>query len=150
MAGVRVSTLIEKMNLKSFLPTVNTDNIILRHPDINRPALQLTGYYDHFDEERVQIIGFVEQEYLMQLPQEVRYECYEKLLSKKIPCLIMCRSFEPEERMLEIGDKYGVPILGTDKTTTDLMAEVIRWLKVQLAPTISIHGVLVDYMEKAS
>ena len=135
---------IEKMNLKSFLPTVNTDNIILRHPDINRPALQLTGYYDHFDEERVQIIGFVEQEYLMQLPQEVRYECYEKLLSKKIPCLIMCRSFEPEERMLEIGDKYGVPILGTDKTTTDLMAEVIRWLKVQLAPTISIHGVLVD------
>ncbi|MCI8672009.1 MAG: HPr(Ser) kinase/phosphatase [Lachnospiraceae bacterium] len=144
MAGVRVSTLIEKMNLKSFLPTVNTDNIILRHPDINRPALQLTGYYDHFDEERVQIIGFVEQEYLMQLPQEVRYECYEKLLSKKIPCLIMCRSFEPEERMLEIGDKYGVPILGTDKTTTDLMAEVIRWLKVQLAPTISIHGVLVD------
>ncbi len=144
MAGVRVSTLIEKMNLKSFLPTVNTDDIILRHPDINRPALQLTGYYDHFDEERVQIIGFVEQEYLMQLPQEVRYECYEKLLSKKIPCLIMCRSFEPEERMLEIGDKYGVPILGTDKTTTDLMAEVIRWLKVQLAPTISIHGVLVD------
>ena len=85
MAGVRVSTLIEKMNLKSFLPTVNTDNIILRHPDINRPALQLTGYYDHFDEERVQIIGFVEQEYLMQLPQEVLYECYEKLLSKKIP-----------------------------------------------------------------
>ena len=144
MAGVRVSTLIEKMNLKSFLPTVNTDDIILRHPDINRPALQLTGYYDHFDEERVQIIGFVEQEYLMQLPQEVRYECYEKLLSKKIPCLIMCRSFEPEERMLEIGDKYGVPILGTDKTTTDMMAEVIRWLKVQLAPTISIHGVLVD------
>lgn len=144
MAGVRVSTLIEKMNLKSFLPTVNTDNIILRHPDINRPALQLTGYYDHFDKERVQIIGFVEQEYLMQLSRETRYECYEKLLSKQIPCLIMCRSFEPEEKMLEIADKYGVPILGTDKTTTDLMAEVIRWLKVQLAPTISIHGVLVD------
>lgn len=144
MAGVRVSTLIEKMNLKSFLPTVNTDTIILRHPDINRPALQLTGYYDHFDKERVQIIGFVEQEYLMQLSQETRYECYENLLSKEIPCLILCRSFEPEGKMLEIADKYGVPILGTDKTTTDLMAEVIRWLKVQLAPTISIHGVLVD------
>ena len=144
MAGVRVSTLIEKMNLKSFLPTVNTDNIILRHPDINRPALQLTGYYAHFDKERVQIIGFVEQEYLMQLSQEARYECYENLLSKEIPCLILCRSFEPEGKMLEIADKYGVPILGTDKTTTDLMAEVIRWLKVQLAPTISIHGVLVD------
>ena len=144
MAGVRVSTLIEKMNLKSFLPTVNTDNIILRHPDINRPALQLTGYYDHFDNERVQIIGFVEQEYLMQLSREARYACYENLLNKKIPWLIMCRNFEPEDKMLEIADRYGVPILGTDKTTTDLMAEVIRWLKVQLAPTISIHGVLVD------
>ncbi len=144
MAGVRVSTLIEKMNLKSFLPTVNTDDIILRHPDINRPALQLTGYYDHFDNERVQIIGFVEQEYLMQLSREARYACYENLLNKKIPCLIMCRNFEPEDKMLEIADRYGVPILGTDKTTTDLMAEVIRWLKVQLAPTISIHGVLVD------
>lgn len=144
MAGVRVSTLIEKMNLKCFLTTVNTDHIILRHPDINRPALQLTGYYDHFDNERVQIIGFVEQEYLMQLSQEERNECYENLLSRKIPCLILCRSFEPEEKMLEIADRYGVPILGTDKTTTDLMAEVIRWLKVQLAPTISIHGVLVD------
>lgn len=144
MAGVRVSTLIEKMNLKSFLPTINTDDIILRHPDINRPALQLTGYYDHFDNERVQIIGFVEQEYLMQLSREARYACYENLLNKKIPCLIMCRNFEPEDKMLEIADRYGVPILGTDKTTTDLMAEVIRWLKVQLAPTISIHGVLVD------
>ena len=144
MAGVRVSTLIEKMNLKSFLPTINTDDIILRHPDINRPALQLTGYYDHFDNERVQIIGFVEQEYLMQLSREARYACYENLLNKKIPCLIMCRNFEPEDKMLEIADRYGVSILGTDKTTTDLMAEVIRWLKVQLAPTISIHGVLVD------
>lgn len=144
MTGVRVSTLIEKMNLKNLLPTVNTDDIILRHPDINRPALQLTGYYDHFDHERVQIIGYVEQEYLGQLPAAVRVDCYEKLLSKNIPCVILSRSYEPEQEMLDIADHYGVPVLGTEKTTTDVMAEVIRWLKVQLAPVISIHGVLVD------
>ena len=132
------------MKLNNLLPTIHTDEIILRHPDINRPALQLTGYYDHFDHERVQIIGYVEQEYLGQLTEEQRVECYEKLLSKNIPCLIFSRSYQPEQSLLDIADRYGVPILSSDKTTTNLMAEIIRWLQVQLAPTISIHGVLVD------
>ncbi len=144
MTGIRVSTLIDKMKLNNLLPTIHTDEIILRHPDINRPALQLTGYYDHFDHERVQIIGYVEQEYLGQLTEEQRVECYEKLLSKNIPCLIFSRSYQPEQSLLDIADRYGVPILSSDKTTTNLMAEIIRWLQVQLAPTISIHGVLVD------
>lgn len=144
MTGVRVSTLIDKMKLNNLLPTIHTDEIILRHPDINRPALQLTGYYDHFDHERVQIIGYVEQEYLGQLTEEQRVECYEKLLSKNIPCLIFSRSYQPEQSLLDIADRYGVPILSSDKTTTNLTAEIIRWLQVQLAPTISIHGVLVD------
>ena len=144
MTGVRVSTLIDKMKLNNLLPTIHTDEIILRHPDINRPALQLTGYYDHFDHERVQIIGYVEQEYLGQLTEEQRVECYEKLLSKNIPCLIFSRSYQPEQSLLDIADRYGVPILSSDKTTTNLMAEIIRWLQVQLAPNISIHGVLVD------
>lgn len=132
------------MKLNNLLPTIHTDEIILRHPDINRPALQLTGYYDHFDHERVQIIGYVEQEYLGQLTEEQRVECYEKLLSKNIPCLIFSRSYQPEQSLLDIADRYGVPILSSDKTTTNLTAEIIRWLQVQLAPTISIHGVLVD------
>ena len=144
MTGVRVSTLIDKMKLNNLLPTIHTDEIILRHPDINRPALQLTGYYDHFDHERVQIIGYVEQEYLGQLTEEQRVECYEKLLTKNIPCLIFSRSYQPEQSLLDIADRYGVPILSSDKTTTNLTAEIIRWLQVQLAPTISIHGVLVD------
>ncbi len=144
MTGVRVSTLIDKMKLNNLLPTIHTDEIILRHPDINRPALQLTGYYDHFDHERVQLIGYVEQEYLGQLSETQRLDCYDKLLSKNIPCLIFSRSYQPEQSLLDIADHYGVPILGSDKTTTNLMAEIIRWLQVQLAPTISIHGVLVD------
>ena len=63
MAGVRVSTLIEKFGLRHLTESIDTTEIILTHPDINRPALQLTGFYDHFDSDRVQIIGFVEQEY---------------------------------------------------------------------------------------
>ena len=144
MAGVRVSTLIEKFGLRHLTESIDTTEIILTHPDINRPALQLTGFYDHFDSDRVQIIGFVEQEYLKQLTREQRKDCYEKLFSNNIPCLICSRSYQPGEDMHSTALKYGVPLLVSEKTTSDLMAEVIRWLKVQLAPTISIHGVLVD------
>ena len=86
----------------------------------------------------------MEQEYLKQLTREQRKDCYEKLFSNNIPCLICSRSYQPGEDMHSTALKYGVPLLVSDKTTSDLMAEVIRWLKVQLAPTISIHGVLVD------
>lgn len=144
MKGVRVSTLIEKMNLKNLTPSINTDEAILRHPDINRPALQLTGYYDHFDKERIQIIGFVEQEYLAQIAREERIKRYDALLSKKIPCLIFSRSFVPSQPVLDLATEYGVPILSSAQNTTELMAEIIRWMKVELAPTIRIHGVLVD------
>ncbi len=117
---------------------------MLSHPDVNRPALQLAGFFDHFDQERVQIIGFVEQEYIKTLTQERKMEVCEKLISSEIPCLVYSRSQTPDEDMLDLCRRYKVPCLGSEKTTSDLMAEVIRWLNVRLAPCISIHGVLVD------
>jgi HPr kinase/phosphorylase len=144
MTGVRVSTLIEKLELKNLTEMIDTSQIIVTRSDINRPALQLTGYYAHFEKDRVQIIGNVEEEYLHQLPIEKRKECYDKLFSFHIPCLIMCRGYYPDKAMYDSAVKYGVPLLMTDKTTSDIMAETIRWLKVQLAPMITIHGVLVD------
>lgn len=144
MKGVPVSSLIEKMGLENLTREINTDKIRIVHPDINRPALQLTGFYDHFDNERVQIIGYVEYAYINKLSQEEKMETFERLLSSKIPCLVWSRSHRPGEDILGLARKYGVPILLSDKTTSDLMAEIIRWLKVELAPTISIHGVLVD------
>ncbi|RZT02477.1 HPr(Ser) kinase/phosphatase [Cuneatibacter caecimuris] len=144
MKGVPVSSLIEKMNLDNLTREINADKIRIVHPDINRPALQLTGFYDHFDNERVQIIGYVEYAYINKLSREEKIRTFDKLLSSKIPCLVWSRSHKPDEDILTLARKYGVPILMSDKTTSDLMAEIIRWLKVELAPTISIHGVLVD------
>ena len=144
MKGVPVSSLIEKMNLENLTREINADKIRIVHPDINRPALQLTGFYDHFDNERVQIIGYVEYAYINKLSREEKIRTFDKLLSSKIPCLVWSRSHKPDEDILTLARKYSVPILMSDKTTSDLMAEIIRWLKVELAPTISIHGVLVD------
>ena len=144
MHGVAITELIEKMNLKNMTPDIDADKIVLTHPDVNRPALQLAGFFDHFDNERVQIIGYVEQEYIRQMNRERKVEMYDKLLSSQIPCLVYSRNQDPDEDMLNLCNHYGVPCLVSEKTTSDLMAEVIRWLKVKLAPCISIHGVLVD------
>lgn len=73
-----------------------------------------------------------------------KLEVYETLMSKKSPCIIFCRGLEPDADIIAAGEKYGVPVLVSDKTTSDLTAEIIRWLNVELAPCISIHGVLVD------
>ena len=144
MYGVTITELITKMKMKNVLPEIDTDKVVLSHPDVNRPALQLTGFFDHFDRERVQIIGYVEQAYINTLPREVRMERYDKLLSSEIPCVVYSRGQEPDEDMQDLCLHYQVPLMVSEKSTSDLMAEVIRWLKVKLAPCISIHGVLVD------
>lgn len=144
MYGVTITELIDKLGIKNMTPELETDKIVLVHPDINRPALQLTGFFDHFDKDRVQIIGYVERAYLDTLAVERRREVYDKLISSKIPCLLFSRGLVPEELVLELCNYYGVPCMVSEKTTSDLMAEVIRWLNVKLAPMITIHGVLVD------
>ena len=144
MYGVTITELIDKMKMRNVLPDIDTDKVVLSHPDVNRPALQLTGFFDHFDRERVQIIGYVEQAYINTIPREVRVERYDKLLSSEIPCVVYSRGQEPDEDMQDLCLHYQVPLMVSDKSTSDLMAEVIRWLKVKLAPCISIHGVLVD------
>ena len=144
MHGVAITELIEKMNLRNMTPEIDAEKIVLSHPDVNRPALQLAGFFDHFDNERVQIIGYVEQEYIRQMEHDRKVEMYDKLLSSQIPCLVYSRNQDPDEDMIARCDHYGVPCLVSEQTTSDLMAEIIRWLKVKLAPCISIHGVLVD------
>lgn len=142
--GVELQKVVEKMDLKNLTPDVDISNRFVTIPDVNRPALQLTGYFEHFESERLQIIGNVEYTYLMKLPKEQREEIYDSILSYPIPAFIYCRSHMPEEMFLEKAIKKGIPIYITDKATSAFSSELIRWLNVQLAPCISIHGVLVD------
>lgn len=145
MYKVTLTQIIKKMDLVNHTPEINTDVIEISQTDINRPALQLSGFFDYFDAERLQLIGNVEYAYMKTLEEEGRAEqVYRKLFSYKIPCLIFCRDLEPMEDILEMGRKYNVPILTAARHTSQFMAEIIRWLNVELAPRISIHGVLVD------
>ena len=144
MSGVKITSLVEKMDLKNLTPDIDLSEKYITVPDINRPALQLTGYYDHFDSVRVQIIGYVEYTYLQTLSEERKKEMYAQLLSYGIPCLIFTTEILPDEALLQLANETDTPVFTTDKKTSSFQAELIRWLNVQLAPCISIHGVLVD------
>ncbi len=144
MYTVELSKLVEKMKLENCTPELDISNIKITQPDVNRPALQLTGFFDYFDSDRVQVIGNVEYAYLQKMEEDHGTGIMKKLLSFKMPCIVFCRGIEIKEDIRKIATEVGVPLFRTDKTTSSFMAEVIRWLNVELAPRISIHGVLVD------
>ena len=141
---VELKKIVEKMNLKNLTPDVDVSEKIVEVPDINRPALQLTGFFEHFDSERIQIIGYVEYTFLEKMDPAEKERIYDQLVSYAIPCIIYCRSLEPDAILLEKATKANVPVYITDKKTSAFSAELIRWMNVELAPCISIHGVLVD------
>ncbi len=145
MKTVTLDKLVEAMQLKNMTPELDTSETKITLTEINRPGLQLSGYYDFFVAERVQIIGYVEHSYLVNhLSREEKIKAYEQFVSKNIPCVIFTTQVVPDEDMLELARKYKVPTFTTERTTSSCMAAIIRWLGIQLAPCISIHGVLVD------
>jgi HPr kinase/phosphorylase len=144
MASVSLKTIIEKMKLENLTPELDIKKIRISQPDINRPALQLAGYFEHFEATRLQVIGFVEYTYMESFPEDKKEEMYREFLSFDIPGVVFCRELAPDPLFIKIAMEEKVPVLITKKSTSAFMAEIIRWLNVKLAPCISIHGVLVD------
>jgi len=144
MYTVELTKLVEKMNLKNCTPEIDISEIMLTQPEVNRPALQLAGFFDYFNYDRLQIIGNVEYAYMEQMESDHGKGIMQKLMSFKIPCIVFCRNLPVSEDILQLAVENQVPIFQSEKSTTDFQGEVIRWLKVELAPRISIHGVLVD------
>ena len=142
--GVKLTEVVEKMDLKNLTPKVELAGREVTVPDVNRPALQLVGFFDHFDSNRVQIIGHVEYNYLKTLDEEVKKKVCHELLEYKLPCVIFSKSLQPDEVFLELAEQHDVPVFNTTNRTSAFTAELTRWLNVKLAPCISIHGVLVD------
>lgn len=145
MASVSLNSVIEKMKLENLTPEIDLNKKRITLAEVNRPALQLAGYFDNFDATRLQIIGFVETTYMETLSDEKKREIYEKFFSyEEMPCVVICREIKPDEIFLEAAIRHQIPILMTGKPTSSFMAEIIRWLSVKLAPCISVHGVLMD------
>ncbi|MCF0129580.1 MAG: HPr(Ser) kinase/phosphatase [Pseudobutyrivibrio sp.] len=143
--GVSVQVIKERFNLTHFNESVNLEDKIVTVADVNRPALQLHGFFEHFEAKRVQLIGNVEVAYIEKKTDDEKRECFQALFSyKEIPCVICCRDFEPGPVLLEEATKAGIPVLGTQMGTSAFMSDFIYSLNMDFAPCTTIHGVLVD------
>jgi HPr kinase/phosphorylase len=141
---VSLSSLIAEFNLEVLCAPDNLDDIKIVTEDINRPGLQMAGFFDYFDNDRLQLIGMVETAFVERVTPDQRRKSFEKLMSKRIPALILTRGIEPFPECVEMAEKYNVPLLRTQESTSSLLSAVIASLKVSLAQRITRHGVLVE------
>ena len=131
MYTVEIQKLIDKLHLENLTPEIPLEKITISQTDVNRPALQLAGYFDYFDSNRIQVIGHVEASYLQTIGHDKEMEMMKKIMDHQVPCIVYCRSIEVNPEVIKMALEYNIPILRSDKTTSSFMAEVIRWLNVR-------------------
>lgn len=141
---VKLGKIIEEFDLEVLCGGKNYENFPIRADDINRPALQLTGFFDYYDTTRLQVLAKVEMTYLEKLSSEARRESFEGLLSRPVPALIITRNMDPFPECLEIAQKYDRTILRTKDVASTFIPELLNSLKTHLAARITRHGVLVE------
>ena len=142
--SVSVAKVAELLDLNNLTKEMNLKERAIECSDVNRPALQLSGYFDHFEERRIQIIGNVEYTYIEKMSDSGKKERYSRFMEFDIPCIIFCRDLQPDEIFMEEAREHSIPVLSTGRSTSSFMAELIYCLGEQLAPCITVHGVLVD------
>ena len=142
--NVKLSKIMEPLQLSLLNKEVDVDKIELHQSDVNRPALQLAGFFEHFDYERLQIVGMVESAYVEQRYEDHGLAVYEKIFQAGIPCMVFCRDLKPADDVIALATQYNIPLLLCPEGTCSFMNKSIRLLQTELAPRISIHGVLVD------
>lgn len=142
--SVELSRIISEFSLEKFYMPEDGDKILVHLMDINRPGLQLAGFFDHYEPQRMQIIGKVEYKYLENMDQDARRKSIMGFLESKPVAVVISSSLEVFPEFVELGEYFDVPILRTADTTSAFMAALIAFLNVQLAPRITRHGVLVE------
>ncbi len=141
---VLLTKIIKEFNLETIYAPSNLDTIELTRAEIHRPGLPLTGFFEYFDPLRMQILGLVESIYLSKLEPTVRYERIRAFMEKKPVCIVLARDIEPFAEMLELSREFEIPLLRTKISTNSFVSNIISTLNVELAPTITRHGVLVE------
>ncbi len=141
---VSLAQIANELNLETVYTPQSLDLLYVNNNDINRPGLQLTGFYNYFNAEKIQICGNTEFAYMDRLDVEERTAALYELFSYKFPALIITRNHEPFPEMIDAAKQYGVPVLKTEVDTSDTMARIIAFLNLNLAQRITRHGVLIE------
>lgn len=141
---VQLKKILDEFNLESIFVPGDPAEIYIEETDVNRPGLQLMGFYEYFNPERIQIIGKMEFAYLATIDEPLRRERLEMLFAQKLPALIITRELPYFPEMLEFAKKYEVPLLRSKDSTSNFMSALITFLNLNLAPRITRHGVLIE------
>ncbi len=112
--------------------------------DINRPGLQITGFFDYFDPNRIQVFGMVENTYLATLTSEERYTALKHLFEKQVVAVVLTRNGNATPEMMKLAEDYDTPVLRTAQATSNFTSTLNAFLNIELAPRITRHGVLVE------
>ena len=142
--SVTLAQLITEFKFEIIYGPEGFEKIEITTDDVNRPGLQLAGYFDYFQSNRLQIMGKVENTYVEQFDSKKRYDIFDQLCSTGIPAVIITRNIEVFPELIEAAKKYDVTILRTNEFTASMMNALVASLKVSLAPRITMHGVLVE------
>ena len=142
--SVELGKIVEEFDLEKIWVSKDYAKTRIVTNEVNRPSLQIAGFFDYFYNNRIQIIGKVELSYLEKKTSEQMSSSLEKLFEKEIPCVIVTRNMEVPPEMISLAEKYNTPILRTSNTTSRFMSSLISFLNVELAPRITVHGVLVE------
>ena len=142
--SVPLSEIVDRLGLDKVYVAENYDETNISSVEINRPGLELTGYFEFFDNKRIQILGNTEFSYLGRFGSEAQRMVIDSIFSFGPPAVIICRQIEPTNVILESAKLHKVSILRTDKNTSDLTARLVQFLNRELAPRITRHGVLVE------
>lgn len=141
---VPLSSVMKELGLETIYMPENGENILISSKDVNRPGVEFTGFLDFYDNKRILVVGHTENAFLGRYSQEERERTLEGLISRKPPAIIICRSLKPYPEMMEAAKRHGVALLGTADTTSSLVAALVSYMNVELAPRVTRHGVLVE------
>lgn len=142
--NVSLSKIIDQFSLEKINTPISPETILIDENDVTRPGLQLMGFYEYFNSERIQVIGNMEYAYLNGLSAEERSEKLNILFSHHIPAIIVTRNLPIFDEMLELSNKHSITLLRTKDTTASFISGLITFLNTQLAPRITRHGVLIE------
>ena len=141
---VTLKQIIDEFSLETLYMPISSDEILIENAEINRPGLQMAGYYEFFDAARIQIIGKNEESFISGFPEDAQKRAVDEFFSRKPSVVVVTRNLPVQEAYSASAEKYGVPLLRTAESTSQFMASLIAFLNVQLAPRITRHGVLVE------
>ena len=139
-----LKNMVETFNMEILHKGRDFDNTVVTISDVNRPDLQLVGFYDYFDDKRLQILGRGEMQFLERMTEAERTRVFNKLLSYPFPAMIVARDMEAPSELVQMANKHDRTLLRSAESTVDVTSKLIDYLNRAMAPQIARHGVLMN------